>query len=466
MQPGPNPDDLHTILSRFSSWAEKQPFVSNGNHHKNGIETEEVREIPYEEAIRQFRKRRAAPTRQRARGSVPANDSAKPEPAEPDPAKSDAAKLIAANLIAAHFEAVRADATSTPEPKAKVHAPVAAKDASKAVMDSAASPDSEPTPKATLQPRIDLTEAIPWAITPARSPARVIKDSREGPKSNAVLNPRAPTATPELVSPEVALKANLKSVATAANDEAAKFVPQSKPLPQQHAVSSAASPEDHIRARMKRNPRSRQAEPAVQVVPPSKRIAASSPATPAIQPRPRVTKQAAPDPAKPAAQIGRLMTRHATGNATAGKRAATARTASRSKRHPAFRQILASTVDAKPAEAARKSASKKQAPPDRNRRITTRFSTAEQRRIEKQAAQAGLTVSAWLRNCALAQSGSSTNPQAPKPPKTENRGPAQPHRPSQDVTFFAPPASSMVGNFLTLLRQRFLASPRRFSEQA
>jgi hypothetical protein len=34
------------------------------------------------------------------------------------------------------------------------------------------------------------------------------------------------------------------------------------------------------------------------------------------------------------------------------------------------------------------------------------------------------------------------------------------------VTFFAPPASSMVGNFLTLLRQRFLASPRRFSEQA
>ncbi len=465
MQPEPNPDDLHTILSRFSSWAGKQSVVSNGNHHKNGIETEEVREIPYEEAIRQFRKRRAAPARQQAQGSVPATDSAKREPAEPEPPKPDAAKLIAANLIAAHLEAVRADATSTAEPKAKVHAPVAAKDASKAVMDSAASPDSEPTPKATLQPRIDLTEAIPWAITPARSPARVIKDSREGPKSNAVLNPRAPTATPKLVSPEVALKANLKSEATAANDEAAKSVPQSKPLPPQHAVSSAASPENHSRARMKRNPRSSQAEPAVQVAPPSKRIAASSPAKPAIQPRPRVTKHAASGPSQTATQIGGQVKR-AAGGATAPKRAATARTASRSKRHPAFRQILAGTVDAKPAEAARKSASKKQAPPDRNRRITTRFSTAEQRRIEKQAAQAGLTVSAWMRHCALAQSGSSTNPQAPKPPKTENRGPAQPHRPSQDVTFFAPPASSMVGNFLTLLRQRFLASPRRFSEQA
>ena len=74
MQPAANPDDIHTILSRFQTWAE-QPANGNGNGHKNGAgPLEGVREIPYEEAMRQHRNRRVAQGQRRAvspRASVP-----------------------------------------------------------------------------------------------------------------------------------------------------------------------------------------------------------------------------------------------------------------------------------------------------------------------------------------------------------------------------------------------------------
>ena len=68
MQPGTNPDDIHTILNRFSSWSGKQS--ANGKGHP--IADEGVREIPYEEALR---KQRARP--------VAAEPKAEPLPSAP-----------------------------------------------------------------------------------------------------------------------------------------------------------------------------------------------------------------------------------------------------------------------------------------------------------------------------------------------------------------------------------------------
>jgi hypothetical protein len=51
MQPGKNTDDIHTILSRFNNWSGKQ----NGDAVQ--VVDDEVREIPYDEAMRRVRNR-------------------------------------------------------------------------------------------------------------------------------------------------------------------------------------------------------------------------------------------------------------------------------------------------------------------------------------------------------------------------------------------------------------------------
>jgi hypothetical protein len=51
MQPGKNTDDIHTILSRFNSWSGKQ----SGDAVQ--VIDDEVREIPYDEAMRRVRNR-------------------------------------------------------------------------------------------------------------------------------------------------------------------------------------------------------------------------------------------------------------------------------------------------------------------------------------------------------------------------------------------------------------------------
>ncbi|MGC2297791.1 MAG: hypothetical protein WA476_03240, partial [Acidobacteriaceae bacterium] len=56
-------------------------------------------------------------------------------------------------------------------------------------------------------------------------------------------------------------------------------------------------------------------------------------------------------------------------------------------KHPPFRQVLARSVQQPALPVARET----EAAPDRSRRITTRFTPAEQRRIEKRAAEIGLT---------------------------------------------------------------------------
>lgn len=70
MQPAEKPDDIHTILSRFSNWSGKDSGKRRASEADDG-----VREISYEEAIRKMRSRRAG-----ARGATtPAPASAAPE---------------------------------------------------------------------------------------------------------------------------------------------------------------------------------------------------------------------------------------------------------------------------------------------------------------------------------------------------------------------------------------------------
>lgn len=377
MQPGTNPDDLHTIMSRFQTWAEKQPISSNGNHHKNGIGSEEVREIPYEEALRQYRKRRAPQGRRAAQPSGADRDTT----AEPESTVK----------IAAQAQAVV-------EQKAPV----------------SAAPFCVPemtTPAATALPQMDVAAIMPSATAPAPNPPLKAKDPVE-----------------RIAKPKKAPK------------------PKATDARQKSAVN----------------------KPAIQVCQPTEEnvaIAAIKPvATPANQAKPLTRR---PGVAKSAIQPKPQSKNQAASAAVAVKKhAATPSAEPRRKKHPAFRQILASSVRSKPLQATKVRVPKKQAAPDRNRRITTRFSSVEQRSIERQAAAAGLTVSAWLRHCALAQARAQIHPQSTLPAKHTDRKARSMPPAAPSATLFSQPSNSLLGNWLTLLRQRFLASPERFAERA
>ncbi|MGA7351825.1 MAG: hypothetical protein WBX06_11750, partial [Acidobacteriaceae bacterium] len=119
MQPAANPDDIHTILSRFQTWAE-QPANGNGNGHKNGAgPLEGVREIPYEEAMRQHRNRRVAQGQRRAvspRASVPPVPLREPDlQAQREPV-AEVSSPAAVDLAAAKIAEVVAQSKFVPAP--------------------------------------------------------------------------------------------------------------------------------------------------------------------------------------------------------------------------------------------------------------------------------------------------------------------------------------------------------------
>lgn len=99
--------------------------------------------------------------------------------------------------------------------------------------------------------------------------------------------------------------------------------------------------------------------------------------------------------------------------------------------------------------------------PERTRRVSVRLSEAEERRLQERAQQAGVTVSEYLRGCALpatpARPPANALPAVPKKqlPMRSQAAPA-----AQDT------AHSSFGDWIALLRNRFLASPRRFAERA
>jgi hypothetical protein len=99
--------------------------------------------------------------------------------------------------------------------------------------------------------------------------------------------------------------------------------------------------------------------------------------------------------------------------------------------------------------------------PDRSRRITTRFTPAEQRRIEKRAAEIGLTVSTYVRQCTLAAATPAISTQPQATPAGKGRTNTQSYY-SQEMR--TAPKQSLLGSWLTLLRNRFVPVPETFTE--
>lgn len=118
------------------------------------------------------------------------------------------------------------------------------------------------------------------------------------------------------------------------------------------------------------------------------------------------------------------------------------------KTTPAFREVL--TRSLQPEKTARRRGA------ERQQRISIRLSQQEERRLQSSAAKAGLTLSEYLRRCALVEAAST--PASP-PVQSAKR---------QAATLFdsVPAKTSVLGDWISLLRNRFLASPARIAERA
>lgn len=127
-----------------------------------------------------------------------------------------------------------------------------------------------------------------------------------------------------------------------------------------------------------------------------------------------------------------------------------------SQRQPEFRDVILRTAAARDTTHPRKAKA-----PERTQRVSVRLSAAEESLLLQQAAKAGMTVSEYLRLRALP-------PAAPRP---QSQPPAmaarvkdpvdpRPSRPSPQT------AHGGLGDWLSLLRHRFLSAPARFAERA
>lgn len=114
---------------------------------------------------------------------------------------------------------------------------------------------------------------------------------------------------------------------------------------------------------------------------------------------------------------------------------------------PDFRELLARSVQQE--APARRSA-------EREQRVSVRFSRQEEERLQRLAAKAGVTVSEYLRRCALTASAPGD---ASVPAVSATAQPAALFAATQTK-------SSVLGDWLALLRNRFLSSPARFAERA
>ncbi len=405
MQPAQPPEDLHTILSRFHTWSGKAPARSNGNGHAAGEPNEEIREIPYEEAIRQHRSRQAA----RA-------------PKSPAPAR---VKTPAASL-AAH------------PPKATFPLPDPAEDLPSWIASLPIVPESEPV--------IALKAAPPAAPRP-EPPAAPLPSLTATVSAPAPQNPRQSSAVRRSPAAKTPKNNVQKGMLTAA-------LPDLSSLPNLPTRAALDPPPAAVVSR--RQPPRRTPPSSVKPKAVTASLEPPAPAKPLSAEPAGVTAKSAN--ARPAVQASA----HAPAQPRRGAPAAASRPKPRTPRRPRFSQILAKTVQQPKAALA----PKKKPAPDRTRRITTRFSPAEERRIEKCAAELGITVSAYLRQCALAVLAHNPSPEPPRlatPAPSANRKARR--QPAPLLSSYAAPPS-LLGGWLALLRNRFLGPPLRFSEDA
>ncbi len=455
MQSGPPPEDFQAILSRFHTWAEKHPANGNGNGHANPAPAEEIREIPYEEAMRQHRNRQAArtprrtaPSKTRTAAASQAKPSAPPDPGLPE----EELPLWAATLpVVPDSQPVielRAATTADPSPHPKnVEALLAA------FSEVAPAPPRPAKPSPTKKPVATSPKPEAPALTAAapvlpQLAVRALVDPPPAPLASRH-RPQRKSASP---SPQPAIAA---AVATP---------PARKPMP---AAAAAVPPQRPTPSVAKPAPAAAVAKPSATPAPRGvKTSARQTPAVSAAQPKAK--------PAHVVARSGIIVPPIAASARRTAPRpvmrralpAAPTKARPRTPEHPRFQQILANTVQQPKAALAPNNKRE----PDRTRRITTRFSRAEERRVEKCAAALGITVSAYLRRCALSAvaqnpTQDSSGPDAPlktMPAKARN---ASRQSTAAPLTSYTPPPS-LFGGWLSLLRNRFLGPPIRFSEDA
>ncbi len=438
MQPGPNPEDIQTILSRFQTWAEKHPPNGNGNGHKDGDGSDELREIPYEEAIRQLRSREAPPARRPARARVRAGAQSgqkppvKAGPVAPPPEEMPA--WISQLPVVPETEPIIELRSASPEVKsgkAEVRFSPSVKPADPELKFASELKSAAAVLSEALRDRGQFSAPIN-GDTPIPPPPPQAPAVRQAPGPKQARNPERPqpplTAAAADIPPELPAKRTQPAAAAPGRRPALKTRPSPAPVKRKTTPVQRASP--RVAAPAKTAPRRPRTQPVQNrtrssLIEPQARIAARTPA-----------------------------------QATAGrKRAASART--RKPERPPFRQVLANTVQ-HPRIAP---APKKKLEPDRTRRITTRFTSGEERRIEKQAAEFGITVSAFLRQCALAALAAQNAPQESvfSSGMQETRAA---RASSSPLRSYSSPAPSLLGGWLSLLRNRFLGPPIRFSEEA
>lgn len=128
------------------------------------------------------------------------------------------------------------------------------------------------------------------------------------------------------------------------------------------------------------------------------------------------------------------------------------RRAARATRKAEFREVLARSVRTE-------KAAKKQ---ERRQRVSVRLSSTEERRLQQRALQAGLTISEYLRRSAL-------EAEAPQQQTLRGRAGAPGRSGKAAAPLFVHSTNqnnSVLGGWIALLRNRFLASPARFAERA
>jgi hypothetical protein len=443
MQPGPNPEDINTILSRFQAWAEKHPSEGNGNGngHQNGAGSDEIREIPYEEAIRQYRSRHSGPTPRRAAAPKPrirAGSSQRPATqtekplmkTEPNPLAEEASPqwvselpLVAASEPVIELKAAAQTAPVIAEQLAQVRTQVAIDlEEATEVVQRAIDGAQKKRNTAPGKTKPELEKPASMAAKP-ETPAR----AAVAPAAAATIAAPAPVAKPERKAPQKPSPAR----SAAARPPQARPAP-APPVPPIRKAATAAPP-------VKTQARTAGPNRKSSIIKAQIKTAAQPPA-------PRIVRTAANPPAP---------------RATIRRSAPTPRL--RRPKHAPFHNVLANTVHRTKISAVAK---KKKPPPDRTQRITTRFTPAEERRIEKLAADADLTVSAYLRECALAVVASQNSLALPSFTATKARKSKAPAPVEYQRNAYSAPAPSLLGGWLSLLRNRFLGPPVRFSEQA
>ena len=414
MQPAANPEEIQAILGRFHTWAEKQP--TNGNGQKNGAGTEELREIPYEEAIRRYRSRQAAQGQRRA------------------------APLSAPKATASHKEA-------TPEPQEKVEV--------------AAELLPEPPPARAAEP-LKERKAVP---TPARvesAPEEPVQISAESEADRIVSQAMVKAVRARRVAPR---KVTQDATAQLASSAAADAIHVEVPAPPAMIAAAAAG------RRVGGVSATQASKPERKSAPKPEGTRMTAPPVPTVRAAKFAAKLPIPDRSEartlkaspaPRTRPDMRMAAKLSGQSAASRKTVTRRPGKPHKaKHAPFRQMLAKSVQQPTPPVARE----REVAPDRSRRITTRFTPAEQRRIEKRAAEIGLTVSTYLRQCALAAVPPAIGTQPQGTPTGKGRANTQ-SEPFYSQETRTAPAQSLLGSWLTLLRNRFVRVPATFTYEA